>query len=169
MLARNLNIIAITLIMLLGSSPLVPAAKVSRQESVPSYKPVGLHDHHLFAAQAAGDYVIEATDEGAVCRDATLEESHSLAGHDQVVPLHLISPVHPEAVNTQDAGLNITLRSTQQLENFPQAKNAFLRAAQTWQQVIRSPITMIIDVDFGPTRFGIPYPSPTILGSTGEG
>lgn len=167
MLAKNLNIIAVTLIMLLGSSTIVPAAKVHRQESAPSYRPVGLHDHDLFAAQAAGDYVIEATDEGAVCRDATLEESQSLAGHDQLVPLHLISPVHPDEVTQQDAGLNIVLRSTQQLENFPQAKNAFLRAAQTWQQVIRSPITMIIDVDFGPTRFGIPYPGPNTLGSTG--
>ena len=167
MLVKKLNIIAIAMIILLGSSALVPAAKLQQQESAPSYKPVSLDDHHLFATHAAGDYIIEVTGEGAVCRDATLDESQTIAGHDQLVPLHLISPVRPDGVNPQDAGLNIILRSTQQLENFPQAKNAFLRAAQTWQEVIRSPITMIIDVDFGPTRFGIPYPSPNTLGSTG--
>src|SRR5205823_5476995 len=65
----------------------------------------------------------------------------------------------------QDAGLTIILRGTQQLENFPQAKNAFLRAAHTWEAVIRSAITVIIDVDYGPKRFGEAYP-PSILGST---
>ena len=167
MLAKNLNIIAITLIMLLGSSTLVPAAKLRQQESAPSYKPVSVADHHLVAAHAEGNYIIEVNDEVAVCRDATIAESQALTGQDQIVPLHVISPIHSDGVTTQDAGLSIILRGTQQLENFPQAKNAFLRAAQTWQELIRTPITMIVDVDFGPTRFGVPYPSPNTLGSTG--
>src|SRR6185295_4881957 len=49
---------------------------------------------------------------------------------------------------------------------FPLAKNAFLRAAATWEQIIQDPITVIIDVDYGPLRFGQPYPDPNILGST---
>jgi hypothetical protein len=62
--------------------------------------------------------------------------------------------------------LQIILRGTPQLENFPEAKSAFLRAAETWENLIQTPITVIIDVDFGTTRFGTPYPSPNILGST---
>src|SRR5262249_16390098 len=90
------------------------------------------------------------------------------AEHDQLVPLRVISPIHMDGISPQDVGLKIILRGTPQLENFPQAKNAFLRAAQTWEAVIQSPITLIIDVDYGPTRFGVPYPDPNILGSNGS-
>jgi hypothetical protein len=61
--------------------------------------------------------------------------------------------------------LHIILRGTQQLESFPEAKSAFIRAAQTWESLIATSITVIIDVDFGPTRFGNPFPSG-VLGST---
>src|SRR5262249_21419015 len=166
MLTTNLKIIALSLIVLFSSSTVVPAAKLQQQESVPSYEPVSNADDHVMAAVEAGNYVIEGSNRGAVCRDATQEESRALAEHDQLVPLHVISPIRTEGIGPQDAGLKIILRGTPQLENFPQAKNAFLRAAQTWEAVIRSPITMIIDVDYGPTRFGVPYPDPNILGST---
>jgi hypothetical protein len=62
-------------------------------------------------------------------------------------------------------GLTITLRATQQLEGYPDAKAAFLKAAATWEALIASPITVIIDVDFGPNRFGQTYPAG-VLGST---
>jgi hypothetical protein len=130
-----------------------------------SYEPVINAGARLRAAHVVDDLIIEVTDEGTSCREATVEESQAFAGHDQVVPLHIISTLRPEGINPLDTGLSIILRSTQQLENFPQAKAAFLKAAESWEAVIRTPITIIIDVDFGPTRFGIPYPSPTILGS----
>ncbi len=68
----------------------------------------------------------------------------------------------PEGAN----GLTIVLRSTAQLDGFPQAKAAFIRAAAQWEAQIKNPITIVLDVDYGPTRFGETYPSG-VLGSTG--
>jgi hypothetical protein len=51
------------------------------------------------------------------------------------------------------------------LEGYPAAKAAFINAAVTWESLIQTPITVIIDVDFGPTRFGVPFPAG-VLGST---
>src|SRR5262249_2901589 len=58
------------------------------------------------------------------------------------------------------------LMGTAQLDTFPQAKAAFLRAAATWESLITTPITIVINVDFGPNRFGTPFPQG-VLGSTG--
>jgi hypothetical protein len=168
MTTKNLKITAISLIIMLSSSAVVPAANFQATAPTQSYKPVTEADAHPLSAIPGGDYIIEGSHEGAACRDATPEESQDLAGHDQFVPLHVISPIHADGVGPTGAGLKIILRGTQQLENFPQAKNAFLKAAQTWEAVIQSAITMIIDVDYGPTRFGVPYPNPNTLGSTGS-
>lgn len=165
MLTSNLKAIALASI-IVASATLGAAARLQSTDPGPSYKPANHGEDQLLAVPGAGDYVIEVTAEGVACRDATPEESQALAGHDQLVPLHVISLDSPDDINPQEAGLRIILRGTQQLENFPQAKNAFVKAAQTWEAVIRSPITMIIDVDYGPTRFGVPYPDPNILGST---
>jgi hypothetical protein len=78
--------------------------------------------------------------------------------------LHVITPLAQH--QQQQNGLRIILRATDQLEQFPEAKDAFLRAARAWEDVIATPITLVMDVDFGPTRFGEPYPAPNILGST---
>jgi hypothetical protein len=66
------------------------------------------------------------------------------------------------------AGLRIVLHGTTQLNQNLQAKNAFIVAANRWEAVIANPITVVIDVDFGPTFFGEPYPDPDILGATGS-
>jgi hypothetical protein len=70
-----------------------------------------------------------------------------------------------EIVTNAVDGLTLTLRGTAQLEANPQAKAAFIRAAETWMSIVKSPITMIIDVDFGTTRFGTPY-EEDVLGAT---
>ncbi|MDT4896050.1 MAG: hypothetical protein QOH25_1127 [Acidobacteriota bacterium] len=67
------------------------------------------------------------------------------------------------------AGLTIILRATAQLEANPAAKNAFIRAANHWEAIIQTPITIIIDVDYGTTRFGDAWDSPNTLGSTDGG
>src|SRR2546428_11713497 len=54
-------------------------------------------------------------------------------------------------------GLTITLVGTDQLEEAPEAKAVFIRAAQTWQQLIATPITVGIRVDFGQTDVGEPF------------
>ena len=65
---------------------------------------------------------------------------------------------------TEAIGLKIVLRSTAQLDGFPLAKAAFIRAAAAWEAQIKNPITVVIDVDYGPTRFGQAY-STGVLGS----
>ncbi len=112
------------------------------------------------AADAQG-FVIRDQDGAAVCSDATPEEIIDIERRDQSERLHVISPIRL----SDTGGLKITLRGTAQLEANPAAKAAFLRAATTWEGLIQNPITVIIDVDFGTTRFGNPYPSG-VLGST---
>jgi hypothetical protein len=101
------------------------------------------------------------------CRDATEEESQSLK-------LRFAEPLHEikqgrvgkgRALEAQAAGLTIILRATSQLENYPQAKAAFIAAAARWEAVISTPITVILDVDFGPTWFGEDY-DKNVLGQT---
>src|SRR6185295_13641901 len=65
------------------------------------------------------------------------------------------------------AGLRIVLHGTAQLEQNQQAKAAFIQAANRWEAVIATPITVVIDVDYGPTFFGQAYDDPDILGATG--
>ena len=61
--------------------------------------------------------------------------------------------------------LTIVLRATAQLQQSPAASAAFTRAAQNWEAIIKSPITIYIDVDYGTTRFGQPWASG-VLGAT---
>jgi hypothetical protein len=107
-------------------------------------------------------------DDGMVgCRDATPEEA-------QALKLRFGQPVHEITLDQQGkdrtleattGGLQIILRATNQLENFPAAKAAFLNAAAHWQTIINTPITVVIDVDFGPRWFGEKYDTD-VLGQT---
>ena len=63
-------------------------------------------------------------------------------------------------------GLRIVLHGTTQLNQNPTAKNAFIAAANHWESIISTPITVVIDVDFGTTFFGTPYPDRH-FGATG--
>jgi len=114
----------------------------------------------------SGGYLIVRSGDGVVCRAMTERESEQLQVEKARTNLHVISESRSENLRAQQ-GLKITLRSTPQLENFPAAKQAFLRAAARWESIIQSPITVVIDVDFGPTIFGTPFPSPNIIGGTG--
>jgi hypothetical protein len=55
---------------------------------------------------------------------------------------------------SQRQGLRIVLRGTSQLQSFPAAIEAFKRAAARWEVAVETPMTIVIDVDFGPTLFG---------------
>ncbi|MCX6136159.1 MAG: NF038122 family metalloprotease [Ignavibacteriales bacterium] len=63
-------------------------------------------------------------------------------------------------------GFDIILRATAQLDSFPEAKQAFINAAARWEAILMNPVTVTIDVDFGPTRFGTPFSSSSVIGST---
>jgi hypothetical protein len=114
---------------------------------------------------AASDaFVYEAHGGMAVCRPASVDEALEINDQYRDADLHVIS--RPGYQTQVGGSLNIVLRGTTQLDSFPQARDAFLRAADTWKSKIDAAITVVIDVDFGPTRFGQPYPSG-VLGSTG--
>lgn len=70
------------------------------------------------------------------------------------VPLRVIG----ESVHAA-GGLNIILRATAQVEAYPAAMAAFERAAAVWEARIANPITIYVDVDFGPLLFGEPFPA----------
>lgn len=114
------------------------------------------------ASEESGFVLVEGEGGQIVCREATPEEVQGMKRRDPAEPLHVISSLE---TNLQQTGLRIILRATSQLEQFPQAKAGFIRAAQTWERLIRNSITVVLDVDFGPTRFGEPYPEG-VLGST---
>jgi len=71
------------------------------------------------------------------------------------------------SLNDQNSlrGLKIILRATDQLMQNPDAILAFRRAAARWERVITTPITTVLDVDYGTTRFGTAF-SAGVLGST---
>src|ERR1044071_2086322 len=117
------------------------------------------------------------------CRAANKEERDRINRHPRGGPTNFIyngasrekaralklpsdSTVMP-ALQTS-AGLRIVLHGTNALNSNPQAKNAFIVAANRWEAVIATPITVVIDVDFGTTFFGDPYDDPDILGATGS-
>lgn len=79
------------------------------------------------------------------------------------VPLTVL----PSTVGRRDnrIGLDIILRATPQLEANATAVAAFEAAAERWESIVKSPVTMILDVDYGPLRFGTPY-AANVLGST---
>ncbi|HKP86936.1 MAG TPA: NF038122 family metalloprotease, partial [Blastocatellia bacterium] len=108
----------------------------------------------IMAAPGAGQAcILYQNARGLGCRDASREEAQRLAAPRDVRGLRVISPPQINQTN----GLKIVLRATEQLESNPAAKAAFLRAAAMWESVIQSPITVVIDVDFGPTFFGHPF------------
>jgi hypothetical protein len=114
----------------------------------------------LSAAPEQLSFVTEIAGSSLTCRKATHGESLALSKRDGV-QRHVITPA--SHVNT--GGLTIILRATPQLENFPQAKAAFLAAAARWESLFSTQITIVIDVDFGPTFFGQPF-GPNVLGLT---
>ncbi len=62
-------------------------------------------------------------------------------------------------------GLKIILRATDQLMANSEALLCFRRAAARWERYLKNNITVVIDVDFGPTRWGTAY-ATGVLGST---
>ena len=98
----------------------------------------------------------------AGCRETSPSETMLMKRGQEAQKFHVLN--RPEA-SRQQTGLRIILRGTDQLEENQQAKQAFFNAAARWEAVIQTPITMVLDVDYGPTRFGVPFGSG-VIGST---
>src|SRR5215213_5025221 len=115
--------------------------------------------------------LVQAPDGSTTCRIATAQERKEMAGQGNV-PLHLINHLKDTekgpSANVNDPnlpGLKIFLLATSQLEANAQAKAAFIKAAESWEAIIKSPITIYLRVDYGTTNFGAPW-SPGVIGST---
>ncbi len=144
-----------------------PSANVAAQGS---HK----HESEFVPIRAdGGDYIISERNGQRVCQEATAAESIRMrAGRMQAEStteeMHVIYAGHSPSNLTEQTqtGLRITLRATAQLDNFPEAKAAFIRAAQNWEAQILSPISIVLDVDFGTTFFGENYSNNNIIGQT---
>lgn len=114
-------------------------------------------DFSLPTTAEAGRFTLYQQNGEVRCRETIAEEVETLR-RDPSIMLHTISSDDSYALSEAEPGLKIVLRATQQLENFPEAKAAFLKSAAIWEQKIGTPITVAIDVDFGPTYFGNVWP-----------
>src|SRR5687768_12510905 len=122
----------------------------------PPSDPTPENDHFLLYRGADGD---------TVCREASLAESLEL---DKIKPedLRPINHIDKDGrLNAAADRLTIILRATSALEANAPAKAAFIRAAAAWENVITSPVTIYLDVDYGPKNFGQDWPE-NVLGST---
>lgn len=121
--------------------------------------PVSPPQPTIMAAPGAGQScILYQNAEELGCRDASREEAQRLAAPRDRRGLRAISSPQINQTN----GLKIILRATEQLESNPAAKAAFVRAAAIWESVIQSPITVVIDIDFGPTFFGEAFPDGAV-------
>jgi hypothetical protein len=156
---RLTTTLTLTALLALGAMPPAsPVARAAVEDFDTSVEVTEIENHgydgHVRYLDASGNIV---------CRGATPDESVSMKRRGPNGPLHVIKPARKARGSV--GGLNIVLRATPQLENFPAAKAAYIRAAETLEALIGNQITVVIDVDFGPTRFGEPY-DPNIIGST---
>jgi hypothetical protein len=121
-------------------------------------------------APEGGVFVIAQGPDGKTeCRQATADEARAIVGSGKQ-DLHQINHLKTGALETDapesPTGLTIILRATAQLEANAAAKQAFIAAAAKWEALIKDPITINIDVDFGTTFFGTAFPNSNILGQT---
>jgi hypothetical protein len=168
-------VLVIGLVLLDGSAFVARSSQAARPSSKKAR--VELEDHSpLISSQQSdspllptdsepGGFVIYEEDGHSVCRPATPEEAQALNERDPALALHVITP-ELLAEEQQQTGLKIILRGTAQLESFPEAKAAFVKAAAIWESLIRNPITIVLDVDFGPTRFGQSFGGSTLASTT---
>jgi Calx-beta domain len=136
----------------------LPTLVVTVSANIPIETP-SENEHWVIYRRANGD---------TACREATEAEAREL---DQIKPTGLKQINHPELLKPRLSAedlpqhLTIILRGTDNLKANAAAEAAFNRAAAAWESLISSPVTIFIDVDFGPTNFGQAWPAQ-VLGST---
>ena len=154
---RLREILALGLILLVFLPTLVMSVSAHPPIDTPSD-----NDHYLLYADDNGD---------TICRQATLLEGREL---DKIKPTDLRPINHLDTNFSKSTGvtaedlpqhLTIILRATANLEANAPAKAAFIRAAQAWESLVTSPVTIYIDADVGPTNFGQTWDSG-VLGAT---
>ena len=119
----------------------------------------------------AGVHVLTAGPDGGlscdVAAEAQVDGLHDASARTsgRAVRLTALPSLNADRNAEGGAGFRIVLRATDQLLDRPAALLAFRRAAARWERILQTDLTTVIDVDYGPERFGTPYPS-NVLGST---
>ena len=151
------SLFAWTAVLLLGLPLLTPSA--SAQTALHNGHRATDHDPTL------GTFIYRVGPDGEFLCEAADEEDLLALGRSSGEPLNLtVFPSTNDA--SQITGMRILLRATDQLLEFPEALLAFRRAAARWERAITSPITVVLDVDYGPERFDSGPYGPSVLGST---
>ena len=121
---------------------------------------------HPIVHTPSGVHVVTMGPDGTVSCDHAEEAAvaEQMNARRPGVRLTAVSSTNPVG----STNFRIILRATDQLLAQPEALLSFRRAAARWERVLQSEVTTVIDVDYGTSRFGQPYPSPNILGSTGS-
>ena len=138
-----------------------PAASINVSAATPPSDPLSQTDYFLLYQDQNGE---------VACREASASEIGDLKA---INPKNLRQINHTEDKVTGVTALGenavnhltINLLATANLEANAAAKAAFIRAAAAWENVITSPVTIFVEVDYGPTNFGTAWPSG-VLGST---
>lgn len=145
--------------LLLGLALLVPAVHAQADVHL---------DHSAADHAESGMFVLKAGPNGdLVCEHANETEVAALR-RTTGAPLNFT--VFSSTNDEQDiTGMRILLRATDQLLEFPDALLAFRRAAARWERAFSTPITTVIDVDFGPERFNSGPFGPNVLASATNG
>jgi hypothetical protein len=179
-LRKELTLAAALLALLFSLAGAAPAP-ASAQSAAPD-------DAAEYVAVADESFVIYQDERGeTVCRPATPAERERIqnaagthviyrgAPRRKVIDgggQYMMQQAYDESTGVPleaSAGLVIVLNGTTQLEAYPEAKAAFIRAANHWESLISTPITITLNVDYGPNFFdqGV-YKSSFILGQTGS-
>ncbi len=116
-------------------------------------------------ATVVSGYVLTQGLEGVVCGELSPEIAERIRSRasKREVPLR---PIHNAGPRTHATGLRIVVMGTAQLDSFPEARAAFIRAAQAWEALILTPIEVVLEADFGPTAFGEAFSSDQVVGVT---
>ncbi|HEX8297756.1 MAG TPA: NF038122 family metalloprotease [Rubricoccaceae bacterium] len=111
-----------------------------------------------------GVHILTVLPDGSLgCDVATEAQAEALRSSDEAVGTVRLTPL--PSLNRGGTGFRILIRATDQLLERPAALLAFRRAAARWESIIQSNVTTVMDLDYGPNRFGTPY-GTGILGST---
>ncbi len=126
-------------------------------------------------------FIIRQVNGEIVCLDATPAELLRIKPLDTDPPLRQLNHLSKDETTARgsvasdnpttagaETGLKIILRGAEQLNGHTEAAAAFARAAAVWESLITTDITVVIDVDFGTTRFGTAF-GEDVLGSTSGG
>jgi hypothetical protein len=166
----------------------VPAPKKSEPAIVHNH-PGGAEAHSKESKTFSNGYVVEMIGRTTACRYATKAELQLMRSADRNQPLYPVkrrverpreydfqSHASKPSAQSSPTGFKINFRESEQLKNHPDRAKViagFQRAAAVWEGLIKNPISIIIDIDYGKTRFGEPFcPAGTTcntLGSTYDG